>query len=365
MSYTSSRNLFLVVLLFAQPFLSASVKAQSFYKAYGLSGTDDLRTIEILSGGDYIVGGSCASNGGDMYIARISPSGEKVWERNYGGSNADMLLASTINTNGNIIFAGTTASLSSGSVNNIDLVVLEVDPDGSLIWIRDYGRNSGFNELPSSINLTANGLGIAGQSVTTGSNSPDMIAMEISNNGNTINWQRIYEANSSIGSQLISSTSGGYTLIGSANVGSNLYNQFMARLDASGAITSSLFWGSSANESTHKVIEESNGDIVVMGNYRNLSGTGLEFSLTKISPPNSILWSTTYGDNSTRDERGYSFFTNSLGNYVIGGYSSSPGAGGFDGLIVEASAANGTLISSRSFGGSANDFIYGIVDLIQ
>jgi len=78
----------------------------------------------------------------DVWVAKLSPNGDLGWNKVYGGSDSDGGRALCIAANGNIIVAGLTASYD-GDVTNKhggnDAWILSLSPSGDLLWERAFG----------------------------------------------------------------------------------------------------------------------------------------------------------------------------------------------------------------------------------
>jgi hypothetical protein len=89
--------------------------------------------------GGYMVAGYTASFGAgswDMYLIKVSDSGDTLWTRTYGGSLVDEAWAIVPSNDGNFLLAGMTGSF--GDYNG-DVYLIKVDPDGNLLWSRTHG----------------------------------------------------------------------------------------------------------------------------------------------------------------------------------------------------------------------------------
>jgi hypothetical protein len=114
--------------------------------------------VATPGGGCYIAGDTysndvdCTGNHGslDAYIVKIGGSGNIIWHRDYGGSNADGAGFAIPNGKGGLIVAAGTWS-SNGDVSNYipftgtvpEIWVLNVDSSGSIIWDNCYGGGGG------------------------------------------------------------------------------------------------------------------------------------------------------------------------------------------------------------------------------
>jgi len=97
---------------------------------YGGNGADIAHSIDQAPDGGFVVVGETASFGAkekDIWILKFKRDGTKVWEKAFGGAKADYAHSVLVDSNGNIIVAGTTHSYGFGDGNGL---VLKLTPQG-------------------------------------------------------------------------------------------------------------------------------------------------------------------------------------------------------------------------------------------
>src|SRR3954467_1571737 len=96
---------FLLLLLFSFSYIISSAQAppvKQWDKTFGGNDDDEPYSLQPTSDGGYIMGGYSASNrssnktdnsngGYDYWIVKADASGNKQWDKTYGGSNNDYL----------------------------------------------------------------------------------------------------------------------------------------------------------------------------------------------------------------------------------------------------------------------------------
>ncbi|WP_320554487.1 hypothetical protein [Winogradskyella aquimaris] len=119
----------------------------------------------------------------DYWVIKLSLSGELIWERSFGGSQIDEARGVVNTIDGNFIIAGDTRSDDNNvSQNNgaADLWLVNISPDGSLIWEKTIGGSS-FDVARAIKKSANNGFLLSGSS-----RSSDMDVSE--NNGQNDAW---------------------------------------------------------------------------------------------------------------------------------------------------------------------------------
>lgn len=128
--------------------------------ALGGPGADEARAVALLTGGDLFVTGSfsgtvdfdpgpgrtelVSAGASDVFVARLSPRGELVWARRFGGAQADTGLDVAVDARGVYVAGSFQGSLEAGAVRlesagRTDAFVVQLDHAGSPRWARRLG----------------------------------------------------------------------------------------------------------------------------------------------------------------------------------------------------------------------------------
>ncbi len=126
-------------------------------KSFGGSGDDELRMIRQTSDGGYLLGGDAWSgvsgnktNAGfgnsDYWLVKLNEEGNKIWEKSYGGDSGDSLYVIQPTTDGGYIlggwsFSGVSGNKTSGNFGSYDYWVVKLDANGEMVWDRAFGGN--------------------------------------------------------------------------------------------------------------------------------------------------------------------------------------------------------------------------------
>ena len=133
----------------------------------------------------------------DFWVLKISESGSIIWENSYGGSEIDEAWSITESHDGNFVIVGDTRS-SDQDVSNLigaaDLWVIKISPSGDLIWEKTIGGTN--FDVGRSINKTQdNGFLISGSSrsadgdIASNNGQNDALVLKIDANAN-LEWQK-------------------------------------------------------------------------------------------------------------------------------------------------------------------------------
>lgn len=335
------------------------VNAQVLETVFGSNSNDEFTSVVQLSDGSYIVSGSVISadgfGGKDIYALRLSSNHDIIWSKIYGGNYDDAAYVSVVNYNGNILLGCSSSSHNNGS--NLDLILIEIDLSGNIQWNKSF-RTSSYDEIPRKIIKSPNGLALCAMSNAVGTTaSPDMLVLEIDSSCDNILWQNLIgstDFSGDIPSSIIVSNLGGFIMVGGTKTSATNYDQVVIRLSNNGLIESHVAFGSIENENTQDVIELPNNDLILLGNFRNLSGSGLEMALVNMKSDYTFNWIKTYGDFGNKDDRPYAFKRTIAGEYILAGFSYTFGIGDKD-LMILKTDNNGVLISTNNYGGNGNE----------
>lgn len=154
--------------------------------AYGGTGYDEAVFIHQTEDGNFLVAGNTSSygeGGGDAWIFKLSPEGDILWNRTYGGDRLDAVHGASPTADG-LLLVG--ESYSPHERADSDVWVFAVGNEGNLLWSRIYGNDG---------NDKAEGVGAAddGGFYLTGSfqedGNTDLLLLKLYPNGD-VQWQK-------------------------------------------------------------------------------------------------------------------------------------------------------------------------------
>ncbi len=128
-------------------------------KDYGGTDFDYFKSIVAASDGGYLLGGYSQSGAGgdksdtsrgmyDYWIVKIDDSGNKAWDKTFGGSKLDELISMITTEDGGYILGGDSYSEIGGDKSEAnngfnDYWVIKIDQDGNKKWDKTFGGKSG------------------------------------------------------------------------------------------------------------------------------------------------------------------------------------------------------------------------------
>jgi len=325
-----------------------------------LGGTDSEQGVFIIQtpDGGYMTAGGTASrsceitgNHGqyDFWVAKLSSKGEMVWQKQYGGTNAEIATAISVSADGSYYVAGWTFS-NDGDVTvnhgGADYWVIKIDAAGKLIWQKTLGGSD--SDGASSVQATADGgCVVAGSShslngdVTGSHGGGDYWVVKLDKNGN-MQWQKALGGSMTEGAECIQVTKdGGYIVSGSANshdgdvTGAHGfgYDAWIVKLDPDGKINWQKCYGGKDNETARYIQNTTDGGYVFTGSSYSTDGditcnAGVnDVLLTKINSAGSLEWQKTMGGSGF--DEGYCVQPLNDGGFIIAATTSSADIAGY------------------------------------
>ncbi|HEV7863803.1 MAG TPA: SBBP repeat-containing protein [Acidimicrobiia bacterium] len=121
-------------------------------RQFGGGGGESAASVRIDHAGNaYVVGGTRAALPGqtnigdyDAFITKFDAAGTQLWARQFGTVGEDYALVVNLDPAGHPILAGETSGLIAGAAaaGGLDAFVRHYDPDGNVVWTRQFGSES-------------------------------------------------------------------------------------------------------------------------------------------------------------------------------------------------------------------------------
>jgi hypothetical protein len=208
-------------------------------KTFGGSGSDNANHIIETPNGEFVLLGHSSSkdrdvtdgNNGesDIWVVKISSSGNKIWDKTLGGSKSDLPYSNIEIAERGYIFCGITTSndgdITDGNngINTWDVWVVKITDDGTKLWDKTYGGQS--NDYGNSLIKTYDGnyifCGITsstdGDVTDKNKGQTDIWLVKITPNGSKIWDKTLGGSQQDIGKSIIPIFEEGYMIFGYSN----------------------------------------------------------------------------------------------------------------------------------------------------
>lgn len=320
-------------------------------KSYGGSANDAATAVILLSDG-FLIGGYSNSDankskaapkyaGYDYWVIKTDLSGNKLWDKSYGGDGDDILKAMVPTSDGGFLLGGSSNSgingnKSASSLGDNDFWLVKINAAGAKEWDKSYGGTNDDRINAMTINnkvimlagyskSSANGRG----KTATAYGGQDYWVVKVNENGDRV-------------------SGGEYSFGGSGD--DQIYAAFLTDRYAVGGVSSSN--GGTGNK-----------DNILSPNY----GSG-DFYVYKFDDAGARTWERTYG--GSKNDKLNSLASTPDGGYLIigeteSGVSGNKTTGNYgkaDSWLIKVNA-DGKMEKEATLGGSGNDKMNVIIRL--
>ena len=358
-------------------------------KTYGGSNMDQPFSVKQSHDGGYIIAGASGSEDGDVtnlkgnwdyWIVKLDEFGDILWEKTFGGTNAEKAYSIEQTNDDGFIIAGYTES-NNGDVSEAlwyDYWIVKIDKLGNITWEHTFGGNN--RDQANCIKQTAdNCYIIAGNTessdgiVTNYRGSSDIWIIKINSDGELL-WQKTIGGSGWDEAQFIEQTrDSGYIVAGNTSssdgdfITNHLSDEFcIVKLDSSGNIQWYKTLGGSLAEKAYSILETNDFGYIGVGwtksndgDISSLKGNS-DIWIVKLDALGNLQWERTLG--GTMGEMAYSIVQTSDDGFVVGGWTASMDGdvtvnkGQSDCWLVKLDV-DGNIQWQKTIGGSQSEWI--------
>ena len=270
----------------------------------GGQGNDIGRGVTVDASDNVYVTGSTSQFGSgqgfvtsDVFLLKYGPSGEFQWSRTWGGLGNDYGTGVAVDSVGNVYVVGSTESYGGQS----DFALLKYDPYGNLMWQKVWGGPQADYGTGVAVDSGDNAY-ITGYTYSYGS-TPGVASAVLAKYdpaGNQIFAETWGGKENTFGYGVTVDAAGdayvaGYTY--GSRPSSTVATTFLLKYDPSGSLLSQQTWGGNKGDYAYAVAVDNTGNVFVTG-YTFSYGpniNGANFFLLKYDAFGDLLYQKTYG----------------------------------------------------------------------
>jgi hypothetical protein len=272
------------------------------------------------------------STGGskDIYVVKIDNIGNEIWSKTFGGDGLDVGMSICQADDGYLI-CGYTESFGYGEN---DIYVVKIDKTGVVLWEKQYGGSGA--ELGYQIRQTSDGNYVIIGASGSDRENYDFYLLKISDDGSLV-WENFYgapggEGGYDRGHSVVETRDGGFILVGESNFG-DVLNILVVKTDDQGDTEWVQVFGKPLHDHGSNVIETVDGNFVICGRFDSTDKGRNDIGLVKLNDKGDELWNKTI--NMHNSEWAISIIETNDGGLLLTGHTDSFGMGSYDLLIMK------------------------------
>ncbi|ALO16164.1 delta-60 repeat domain protein [Salinivirga cyanobacteriivorans] len=325
----------------------------SFMRLYGGSFLDEGHKVLQTQDGGYLLAGSMADENelSDMYLLKTNSTGDIAWHVTLGDSLNDYAFSFSLSDDQSVLVAGTTTLIGSNKTNAL---AAKVSGTGNVLWERNYGSSNN-EQIKDVIGTSDGGYMLAGYTNAAGQH--DIFLLKISATGDSL-WSKTYGGSELDEAYAIChSHNGGYVLFGTSESfiepGQASANMLALEVNENGVPIDRSTFGGELNDLGQAVFKTTNG-YIFSGTTNSFGAGESDIFVVKTSTNiHDIEWSKAFGGTET--ETGNSVVQQADGNYTIAGKTDSYGNGSNDVYLIILSD-QGNLIMEKTYGSTGSEW---------
>lgn len=348
-------KLFTITCCLSLFFLQLDTFAQIRQNTYGGSGDETINAIVPSFNGGYVLCGHTSSSGAgqaDVLVMEIDASGSVIWANTYGGINDDMGFDMTPTNDGGYMVVGSSKSV---TPFNEQIYALKLEEDGTIDWQRFIGNDNSTEKALAVIQVSLNGYLIGG-SLQNGSNPPNAWIGKLRWNGQSL---PISKALGNIGVEVINDLQlrpDGIVVATGVESSFTADNENMLLLEIdeedNGTLNRALSIGGAGQDLSLRHVLTSDGGSLLYGLSLSCGSLTLNETAVKLDNTGTLTWAKTLG--TAQDDGILDAVELSDGTFAFGSFSRD---GNDTDIQLLRTSPQGDVLSATLYGGEGNDWV--------
>lgn len=286
---------------------------------YGGRYSESAEAVAPIKGG-FMITGATLSFGNmrqSLYVARISNTGQLMWENGFYSDEDDRYIGKSIAkiNDKHMMIAGSEDHIKFFN-SEVECYLTAVSTNGQQKWVQRYGGED--PDRANSIIKVKGGHVFAGETETWGHGDSDAYVVKIDESGKRV-WHHVFGyKDDENAKQIIPTSDGGYIFVGTTTSDRHKsHDVYVVKLDSNGEKEWQHHYGDEGKEEGFGIVEDKEGYVIV-GFTESTKDYNSDVYLLKIDKQGNIFWKRTYGGPG--DDEGYAIAKVRDG-FVITGFS--------------------------------------------
>jgi len=239
---------------------------EQWNKTFGGSNDDEGCQVQQTADGGYIIAGftwSFAAGGADVWLIKTDASGNEEWNQTLGGLGSDGAWSAQQTIDGGYIITGWTFSYGPGYLGNLWLV--KTDNQGNIIWNKVFGGTEA--DRGYYVRQTVDtGYIVAGYTGSFGAGLYDVWLIKTDSSGDE-EWNKTFGGTGrDYGNCVQQTNDGGYILTGyTLSYGAGGDDVWVIKTDQGGNETYSKTYGGSASDIGYTIQQTTDNGYIIIG----------------------------------------------------------------------------------------------------
>ena len=304
----------------------------------------------IITGYTESFGDSTSSN---VYLIKTNENGDTLWTKTFGNTKSDGGSEVFITNDSGYIIIGNT-SITGITHDTCSIYIIKTDINGNALWTKTV--NSLYNACVAAHQTNDNGFIITGYIRDNyWADSTDVYLVKINENGDTT-WTKTYfkKNTNDYGVSVLQTNDNGFMILGETiNSYEETEDIVLINTDINGDTLWTRTYGGTDTDYGRSIVETNDNGYIICGSTYSFGSGGYDVYIIKIDSTGNQQWYKTYG--GIYNDAGESIYKTNDDGYIITGYSSNNDfSSGADLYLIKIDEAGDTLWT-RTYGGSQSD----------